>query len=72
MYSKNIRVLECNVAPNFKQSMENFRRFKILGTPRARGTLSVSIYFNIKKTLMHNNGTFSKKLKKIDKELLDF
>ena len=71
MYSKNTRVLDCNVVSNFKQSAENFRRFKILGVPK--GPMETfCVFFNIIKILLHTNGTFSKNLKAICNELLDF
>ena len=45
MYSKNTRVLECNVVSNFKQSAKNFRIFKILGTPKGpRDTFCLYIF----------------------------
>ena len=34
MYTKNTRVLECDVVSDFKQSAKNYQRFKILGAPK--------------------------------------
>ena len=75
MYYKNTHMLECNVVSNqsnFMQSAKNFRRFTIYGALMGpKDTLSLYI-FEILKTLLHTNGTFSKNLKAIGKELLDF
>ena len=85
MYYKNTHVLECNFVSNIKQLAENFRRFKIFRWPKGPRELSVSIFFIIIKTngsfqwntntntnFQHANETFSKNLKAISKELLDF
>ena len=59
----------CQTLSNRVRTFEDLRFW---GPPRVRGSFYVSIFFNIIKTLLHTNGTFSKNLKAIGKEFLDF